>query len=523
MDIRELRWLLTNEALGMWRYRWYALAAAWVLALIGWAATLFLPNEYQSSARVYVDTEQMLANLVGDMAVQPETIDQVDLMTRALTARPQLEAVLTKAGITTNAVTPEEYERWLGRVSNRISINKSRRESIYNISFSDSDPELATILVQTLLESFMESSLSKDRGESIQAQRFLEEQLSRYEARLEEAETRLADFKRENVGLMPGQGGGFYQRLQSSQERIRALQAQIDSARERSRTLQAQLRGESAALPEVQPSLGLPGQPIDQTIEDFERKLKDLLLRYTEKHPEVVGTRETLQDLYRAKEQQQSMSGQSGSRINGGSGGMNPVYQQLRLALSDSEVELSSLESELSDEQRNLAYLRSMVDTIPRVEAELNKLNRDYDVVQRQYQQLLGRLESAKLAEQVQSDTESVTFDVIEPPFVPVFPVGPNRPLLAIVVLLGSLGAALGLAFLLSKNCPVYFTVPSLRQAVVPPVLGLIEALPEPGSTRRALLFLFCAVALLIPYSMVSTRTDEILAVLQNLGLRAVA
>jgi hypothetical protein len=194
---------------------------------------------------------------------------------------------------------------------------------------------------------------------------------------------------------------------------------------------------------------------------------------------------------------------------------MNPVYQEIRIALSDAEVEQAALQSELREEQRNLAYLRSMVDTIPKVEAELNKLNRDYDVVQSQYEQMLSRLESAKLAEEVQTDSESVTFDVIDPPRVPIFPTGPDREFLAIAVLVAALGVGVALTFLLSKNHPVFFTLPSLSNAVRAPVYGLIGALPAPGQKRRTLLFLVFGFALLVPFILVSSRTNEIVAVLK--------
>ena len=515
MDIRELRWEVANEALGMWRFRWFALVAAWVIALAGWTATLFIPDEFRSSARVYVDTDTVLAPLLRGLAVQPDTIDQVDLMTRALTARPQLEAVVSKVGIATGAITPIEYERLLNRIEQRISIVKSRRDSIYQISFTHSDPELATDIVQTLLEAFMENSLQKDRSEAVQAQRFLEDQIAVYEVRLEEAEQRLADFKRKNVGLMPGQGGGYYQRLANAEASVRSLEAQIDSAKERSRTLQAQLSGEAPALPLISRTLDSDDQPLDVTIKAFEQELSDLLLRYTEKHPEVVSARETLADLYRAREQQQDAVLNPQSAQGGGGGSMNPVYQELRITLSDNEVEIASLQAKLREEQRNLTYLRSMVDTIPKVEAELNKLDRDYGVVQTQYQTLLGRLESAKLAEEVQSDSESVTFDVIDPPRVPIFPIGPDRELLSFVVLVGALAAGIGLTFLLSKNSPVYFTVPSLSKAVTVPVYGLIAALPAPGRIRRTVFFVLCSVALLVPFVLVSTRTNQIVALLE--------
>ncbi len=520
MDIREIRWQLANEILGMWRYRWIALAAVWGLAMVGWTMTLLIPNEYKATARVYVDTDSVLRPLLKGLAVQPDTLSQVDLMTRALKSRPQLETVATKAGLATSAITPQDFEVLLNRVERRITINKARRDSIYSISYRDTNPETASTVVQTLLDAFMENTLIEDRSEAVQAQRFLREQISVNEARLEEAEQRLAKFKRENVGLMPGQGGGYYQRLQTGEANVRSLESRIQTAKQRSRTLQAQLRGETPSLPPLGSNIPPPTQPIDTTIAQFEERLSDLLLRYTEKHPDVLSTRETLRDLYAQREQLNSGDSSEVTGLPGtvSPGGMNPIYQELRIALSDSEVEVAALQAELRDEKQNLSYLRSMVDTIPKVEAELNKLNRDYDVVQTQYQQLLSRLESARLAEEVQADSESVTFDVIDPPRIPIFPEAPDRQLLATAVLAAALALGIGITFLLSKNKPVYYTVPSLRDAVGIPIYGLVGAIPKPGQMRRHMLFAICGIALLAPLVVASSnRASEFVASLKTM------
>ena len=44
------------ELKGSWRFRWIAVAAAWVVCVFGWLAVLALPNNFDSEATVYVDT-----------------------------------------------------------------------------------------------------------------------------------------------------------------------------------------------------------------------------------------------------------------------------------------------------------------------------------------------------------------------------------------------------------------------------------------------------------------------------------
>ncbi len=123
---------------------------------------------------------------------------------------------------------------------------------------------------------------------------------------------------------------------------------------------------------------------------------------------------------------------------------INPVYQSLKIQRSKVEVELASLRAELADKQARVDRLKKMVDVIPQVEAELNRLNRDYDVVKARYGQMLQRWEDLQTGKRVKTGTDQVQFRIINPPFAPVDPAGPPRALYFIGAFVGSLGAGLG-------------------------------------------------------------------------------
>ena len=60
------------------------------------------------------------------------------------------------------------------------------------------------------MNSFVEDTLGTKRGGAESAQRFLQDQLKQYRERLVEAETALAEFKKKNVGMIPGEEGGYF-------------------------------------------------------------------------------------------------------------------------------------------------------------------------------------------------------------------------------------------------------------------------------------------------------------------------
>ena len=59
---------------------------------------------------------------------------------------------------------------------------------------------------------------------------------------------------------------------------------------------------------------------------------------------------------------------------------MNPVYQNLRLSLSQADADLAAIRGQMQAQQAVVGELRSRVKPIPEVEAELARLNRDYEI-----------------------------------------------------------------------------------------------------------------------------------------------
>jgi hypothetical protein len=214
----------------------------------------------------------------------------------------------------------------------------------------------------------------------------------------------------------------------------------------------------------------------------------------------VLRVQGTLNDLYQIRDKERSDASRVAPRPEVNALNSNPVYQQLRVSLGATEAELASLRPQLAQKQSAVAYLKRMVDTIPEVEAQLNRLNRDYDVVKRQYDALLQRLESARLSEEVQADNEQVTFDVIDPPRLPLFPSAPNRALLFPGVLLLAVLAGLGVAFVLNQHSPVYYSAQTLRQLTGLPVYGTVGLVRAPGFSRQDLVFGATASVLLIAF-----------------------
>jgi polysaccharide chain length determinant protein (PEP-CTERM system associated) len=210
-------------------------------------------------------------------------------------------------------------------------------------------------------------------------------------------------------------------------------------------------------------------------IKETQARLDDLLLRFTDKHPDVVAARETLEQLKKRRETELEAlrrGDPNAAAISGASA--SPVYQSIQLQLNQTDLESASLRRELGDHQGKVSELRKMLDTMPQVEAEYAQLNRDYDVTKKNYTALVERLEKSRLGEEA-SSSGSVRFNVIEPPNAGFKPVSPPRELLILAVLALAIAVGAGVAFLLHLLKPVFTSTRSLEQGTGLPVLGAIS------------------------------------------------
>src|SRR6185312_8660013 len=204
---------LLMQVRGAWRFRWYALAMAWALALVGWAVVVALPNVYVAQTRVYVDSDSVLKPLLNGLAVNTDVKSRVAMMARVIMGRPHLERVARETGLAARAHTPEAMESLIDSLAKNVTLDGNN--DAYTLRYADHDPAMAQRVVQHLFDAFEEDTLGVKRADSGSAQQFLETQIQDYQSRLRTAESRLADFKQKNVGLLPGhESGDYFTRLQ---------------------------------------------------------------------------------------------------------------------------------------------------------------------------------------------------------------------------------------------------------------------------------------------------------------------
>jgi polysaccharide chain length determinant protein (PEP-CTERM system associated) len=479
--MNELVSQLMNYAYGAWRYRWYGVAVAWAVCLAGWTWLYFQPNIYRATAQVYVDTDTILRPLLAGMVVRPNIQNKVALVTRILLSRPNLEKVVRSTDLDLRAGTPEKMEQLLLGLDRRIDIRGTRRDNFYTISYVDPNPVMAKRIVQNLLNSLVENTLGAGRTDSNTAQRFLNQQIKTYEEKLNAADDRLRDFKQKHVGTMPQQGRGYYDRLQGAMAELQNAKLQLAEAERTQDILSKELGGDEPTFG-IMSEAGGSGGPLDARINALQSRLDNLLLRYTNRHPDVIAVKAQLKELEAQRKKELARLAASGAV---GGVAENPVYQKLKISLSETQARTAGLRVKARAYQKRVDYLKKMVNTIPAVEAQLARLNRNYSVTRSQYDNLIKRREQAKMTQQVEQSSDDIKFKIIDPPFVAPKPVAPKRLVLELIILLGGLGVGLGFAFFLSQLKSTFNDRRVLRRVTGFPVLGTVGTVFLGGELAR--------------------------------------
>jgi len=488
--MQELLQQLSSHLRAMWHRRWIGLAAAWLIAIIGVVVVLKIPQRYEASARVFVDTESLLRPLLAGLAIQPNLDQQVSLISRTLVSRPNIEKLLRLADLDLNVHTQAERDDLIDSIIKRIKLEIANRSNLYVISYADEDAGRAQRVVQSLLSIFVESSLGDKRQDTQTAVKFLDDQIKRYEEVLRQQEEKMKDFRVRNISVTSRDSDYF--------TRMARLASDIDAAK-----LELQAAEESNAaykreVAEAPPSLipdstnasedgsAIATPEITGRIEALRKELDVLLRKYTDEHPDVIATRRLigqLEEQRKAEVEAAQKKAAAMKREGGGASPPNAVQQQVRISLVDSEANVAGLRAKVAGLEAQYQRLKSQAQLVPQVEAEYTALVRDYDIQKRTYDSLVARRESAMMGKDVQ-DTGGAQFRVIDPPRVSPTPVGPNRLLLIGGVLLLALAAGAFASLLVSQINPTFHDARGLRDVAKRPILGMVSMLPSDALRR---------------------------------------
>lgn len=487
--------------------RWLVIAVAWVIALVCLPAIFLVPERYEASARIFVDTQTVLKPMLKELAYQPDIDQQVRMLARTLISRPNIQRLLDRPEVGLAFGNPKDREQVVNRLMDQIKVVVADRGNLYSVTYKDINVKRARQVVEGTVALFVTSGTDVKKRDSVDAGHFIEEQIKTIEAKLVNSENRLKDFKIRNFGMTGVSTQDHFQRMATLSDEVTKLRSDLRAAEQSRDAYRRELAAEDPRLPaeSLPNAAAAPVSEIDNRVLSQRQQLDDLLRRFTENHPDVVNARRLLARLEQEKRQEAEALAKLGGRSRG-TAATSPVYQKIRIALADSEAQVASLRSQLAAQVAQLDLARSKAGRVPVIEAELAQLNRDYEVVRKNYDLLVARRESASLGVKLDESSQLADFRVIEPARASPSPVFPSRLHLALIVAILSAAAGVGVAMLVEVVFPTLRDSKLLEQISGRPVLGTVTVSKTPEwqlSARRDRLRFLATLSLLIAFQVI--------------------
>lgn len=403
------------------------------------AAGLYLvvvPPTYESTALLRIKQSKGLgSSLLESMPMGNAMASQQLLNTYAEILKSR-SVVVPVIEATEEADDEGKYPRYEDYIENRVGTKPYKDTEIMQVTVNAETAEGAQRANQLIVDGFLNRLTELVRGEHKATRAFIEERVINAKQELDAAESKLADFKKDNKVLSPDSQIKMAAEKLSMADKLKAEnQVALEAAKARNNAVSQQMRGNIASVAE------------NETLAAYQTKLAGLeaqrihyLDKYTNKHPKVIAVNQEIAGL----RQQLGAEIQKIAAMQAPSD--NAVYQGLLADKFRSEAEIAVASSNLETVRQIEASYAKDVEALSDVEKEYLALMRDGQVAREIYVMLAKRLEEAKVAE-VSVSTE---VQVVDSSTLPEKPVSPKKARTLLIALL--LGLFSGIGFVIARE-----------------------------------------------------------------------
>lgn len=446
------------------RGKWIIIIPLCISLTIGLYKTLTAVKTYESSSLILVQAQRVPTNYI--QSVVTSTISQrISTISQQILSRSNLEKIIDQFGLYEDAPTmylEDKIESLRKRI--RVKIEHARTDAeAFTISFTGSDPQRVMRVANTLASYFMDENLKVREAQAVGTSEFLESELEKTRKQLEDREQILATYRAKYLGGLPDE-------LDSNLRTLDRLQAQLIDKNTMLRELKNSL---SLLNTQIAQSREMASQALDNQLGGFDlneegsfaesenaqklsearRQYDNLLLKYTDKHPDVAKLKKMIEKLEKAIEQEQEQSeelvSETGTTETLEMGEMpNFAAMQQDVQLKQVSNEIQRIQSDILQIEEQMKYYQARVEDTPKRELELQSLKRDYSNIQNVFNSLLDRKLEAELSVNMEKKQKGEQFRILDHARLPEKPISPNVRFLFLFSVAVGLGIGGGIVIL---------------------------------------------------------------------------
>ncbi len=420
--------------------RWYIIFPFSISLLAGIYFAITLPKIYQSETLILVEPQRVPTEYVQSLVSQ-DINARISTISQQILSRTNLEKIIKEFKLFSGPKFKRMYfEDKLEDLKKRISVNvtqdRRRDTDAFSISFRGKEPEKVMRVVNALASYFIDENLKVREAQAIGTSDFLEDELGNMRKKLEATEEQLKEYKKQYMGELPEQ-------LETNLRILDRLQEQLVDRQENLRLVK--IRFDELVRQDEQDSqnaAGTAGQSELSELDQLKLQLDQLLVRYTEKHPDVIRLKKMIEEKQEISKNNPIGAETESTRTPVSS---TPAVARARV---EQKRELDSLIREISDINKEIDLYQKRVEKTPKREQELMSLQRDYGNIQQSYSSLLGRRLESEIAVNMERKQKGEQFRILDPARLSQKPISPDMKKLFFLFVAAGLGIGGGIIFM---------------------------------------------------------------------------
>src|SRR5215472_1883446 len=469
------------------KHWWIVPACALGFGTIGVLVAMQLPKKYTSQTLVLVARPAVPEEYVKPVVTEDLT-QRLASMKGEILSRTRLQLVVEKFNLYAEDRPKLHMEDLIERL--RAAIVITPLEAMPGIQYANvpgfsvnvtyNNPQLAQQICTEITSMFMEQDAQASEDKAKRTTSFIGQQLDEAKAKLDEQDAKLAQFKRQYIGLLP-------EETQSNLSLLATLNSELDAATQALTRAQQDKAFNETLLNQQEANwkgsqVGQNPETLEEQLRERERQLTVLESRYTPEHPDVDKLKNEIADLKKEIEEDQPAGG---TPTKGRKATEPAQIQQLRARIQQEELNYGDLLKRQTKIQDQIKVLESHIEASPMVELQLKELTRNYQSALDFYNDLLKKRDNSAMARDLVHQQEGEQFRVLDPASLPTSPSFPKMLTFAGGGFGGGAGLALVILYLLMAMDKTLHTEREVEMYLKLPVLASVPALEVLAGSSR--------------------------------------
>ena len=400
--------------------RWKPALATFLLTLgVAGALSLLQRQTYQATGKLlFRQKSSAVVTGIGEESstLQPILPDQTPLSTQiqVLESEPVIQQVIDRQKLTDEddkPLKPEDFKK-------ELDTSVVGGTDVVEVSYNSPDPQLASNIVNTLMDVYIQTQIEGNQSEPAAAREFLDKELPIIETKVRDAESQISSFRsKNNIVDLKEEKRDLVTGLGELNRQISTTGSELQGLKAQSAALQNQLGLDLGQAVTVNQLGGSPEvQSILEQLAQTESQLAQERQRFNDEHPSIASLLEKKNNLdlqlrnIIATNVGQGVNVSQGLLQNNNGNKENQIEKFISL-----KIEELSLQRQVASLYESQQQYLERAKKLPSLEKQERQLVRAAESAGQTYETLLNNLQEAQIAE----NQSSGNADIVEYAAIP--------------------------------------------------------------------------------------------------------